>query len=499
MLTRLKVNGFKNLVDVDVRFGPFTCIAGANGVGKSNLFDAIRFLSAMADKPIIEAALSVRDEGGRTADVRSLFHRVGESYDDRMCFEAEMIVPREGIDDLGQKAEATYTFLRYSVELAYRSEPSRINGALELVKEELTHIQKGEAHKHLLFPHNAMQWRDSAVVAKRRAPYFISTHGDGAARVVKRHQDGSSGLPLERSAINLPRTVLSAANAAESPTALLARCEMQSWRLLQLEPTALRKPDPFSAPTGLGSDGSHLPATLNHLAQRLSTEPIADGRVYAQVANRLAELIRDIRDVMVDRDEKRELLTLQIVDSDGTTHPARALSDGTLRFLALAVLELDPSAQGLLCLEEPENGIHPERIPAMLRLLQDIATDVDEPVDEGNPLRQVIVNTHSPAVVGQVPDDSLLVADLREHVRDGQTFKSVCFPCLPDTWRQKKAPDSTTVDVVSKGKLLAYLNPNALLDSGIGGQVGRKSRVRRVVDRADLRQFLLFPGTQKAS
>ena len=32
MLTRLRVSGFKNLIDVDVRFGPFTCIAGANGV-----------------------------------------------------------------------------------------------------------------------------------------------------------------------------------------------------------------------------------------------------------------------------------------------------------------------------------------------------------------------------------------------------------------------------------------------------------------------------------
>ncbi|MEN9520623.1 MAG: recombination protein [Cyanobacteriota bacterium] len=53
MLTRLKVTGFKNLVDVDVRFGAFTCIAGANGVGKSNLFDAIRFLSALADMPLL--------------------------------------------------------------------------------------------------------------------------------------------------------------------------------------------------------------------------------------------------------------------------------------------------------------------------------------------------------------------------------------------------------------------------------------------------------------
>jgi recombinational DNA repair ATPase RecF len=81
VLTRLKVAGFKNLVDIDVRFGPFTCIAGANGVGKSNLFDAIKFLSALADHQLLDAAMSVRDEGNRTGDVRSLFHRIGDRYD----------------------------------------------------------------------------------------------------------------------------------------------------------------------------------------------------------------------------------------------------------------------------------------------------------------------------------------------------------------------------------------------------------------------------------
>jgi AAA15 family ATPase/GTPase len=77
MLTRLRVAGFKNLVDVDVRFGPFTCVAGPNGVGKSNLFDAIAFLHFLAERPLSEAALSVRGEGSRAADVRGLFHRVG--------------------------------------------------------------------------------------------------------------------------------------------------------------------------------------------------------------------------------------------------------------------------------------------------------------------------------------------------------------------------------------------------------------------------------------
>jgi len=375
MLTRLKVSGFKNLVDVDIYFGPFTCVAGANAVGKSNLFDAIHFLSALADRPLIDAALSVRDEGGRTTDVRSLFHRVGEKFDREMSLEAEMIVPLEGWDDLGQRAKATMTFLRYSVSIAYREDDNslRSSGSLELIKEELVRITQTDAPSRLLFPHKKA-WRDSAIRGRRASP-FISTEGEGEDRVIKLHQDGKGGRTLRRSAGNLPRTVLSVSNAAESPTALLARREMQSWRLLQLEPSSLREPDGFTAPTKLGMDGAHLAATLYHLARRgngresgtVSATEIAtpqnESHIYGQIASRLSELIDDVYAVWVDRDEKREILTLHVTDRDRTSHPARGLSDGTLRFLALAVLHLDPGTKGLLCLEEPENGIHPQRTP----------------------------------------------------------------------------------------------------------------------------------------
>src|SRR4051812_41861428 len=113
MLTRLKVDGFKNLVGVDVRFGPFTCIAGANGAGKSNLFDAIRFLSGLAGSSLLEAALAVRDDTGKNVDVRSIFQRVGEHWGKKVSFSVEMIVSPHAIDDLGQSARATTTFLRY--------------------------------------------------------------------------------------------------------------------------------------------------------------------------------------------------------------------------------------------------------------------------------------------------------------------------------------------------------------------------------------------------
>ena len=69
VLTRLKVNGFKNLVDVEVWFGPFTCIAGPNAVGKSNLFDAIRFLGNLANNTLMDATLTVRSEGSKTASL----------------------------------------------------------------------------------------------------------------------------------------------------------------------------------------------------------------------------------------------------------------------------------------------------------------------------------------------------------------------------------------------------------------------------------------------
>jgi predicted ATPase len=503
MLTRLKVSGFKNLMDVDIRFSPFTCIAGANGVGKSNLFDAIQFLSALSENTLIDAALSIRDEGGRSTDIRSLFHRVGEDYDTEMSFEVDMIVQKNATDDLGQEAEASSTFLRYSLVLAYRPDQkfSRLSGSIEILREELKHIQKKNTKQDLLFEYSN-NWSESIVKVQRRMAAFISTENDGQCLKIRLHQDsgtggkkrgGMGGKPRQFLANKLPRTVLSEVNATESPTALLARREMQSWRILQLEPSSLRKPDEFISEAIMGLDGSHLPATLFRLANGFNYE-YDDGimeSTYSQVANTLSELIHDVNSVRVDRDEKRQLLTLLVQGHDGTSHPARALSDGTLRFLALAVLKLDHETQGLICLEEPENGIHPERIPAILRLLQSIATDVDQPIDIDNPLRQVIINTHSPAVVQQVPDDSLVVAELKEIVKDHKRYKGVRFSCLSNTWRTK----DESASVVAKGKLLGYLNPvianENLDDSSSSKNIKVKPKKKlRLIDREDMKPYI---------
>lgn len=466
MLTRLKVHGFKNLVDVDVRFGPFNCIAGLNGVGKSNLFDAICFLSSVANGSLLEAALSVRSDNAKEGDIRSIFHKAGERHVSTMRFEVEMIVPESAVDDLGQNAIATATHLRYILRVGLRQK-GRLGSedTLEILEESLTHFNQEDSKQNLFFKHSE-KWRKSVVHATRRSAPFISTEPSDNGSNICVHLDKGTGGKIRRFT-NLPRTVLSVGEGSETPTILCARRELQSWKLLQLEPSALRKPDNFNAPVHIDVDGAHLPATLFNLAHHEATKLNLDrDGIYQNISNRVAEIAKEIRSVWVDKDEKRQVLSLMAKFADGNNYPARSLSDGTLRFLALAILELDldPQAGGVLCLEEPENGIHPARVQAMIELLGDIAADVEEPKDETNPLRQIIINTHSPIVVAHVRDDSLLYAD--EGVRiaelefpDGISEKrtrGLKFSCMERTWRSEAQPPC---DSLAKGHIQVYLNP----------------------------------------
>ncbi len=439
MLTRLRVQGFKNLVDAQVLFGPFTCIAGANAVGKSNLFDAISFLRDLTYFPIVEAAARVRDPVGKASDVTTLFTKTRKGPVNRMSFDCDIIVPSKVLDDFGRTCTPSITLLNYQVSFTL-DHGDRLSGAkLVLEKEELTYIQKREAVRRLGFNHS-LKFRNSVVFGRRTTP-LISTESAKDQTVIKLHQDGGSSGPAFRvPARSSPRTLMGGVNTNDQPTVLAARREMQSWMLLQLEPSSLRRPDDFSAAPHITQSGEHLPSTLI----RLGTD--------ATVAGELSELLPDVKEVYVDQDEGRRLRTLMIRARDGLEHAARSLSDGTLRFLALAVLGTDPEAGRLICLEEPENGIHPSRVGAMLTLLQNIAVDPKEEVDDSNAFRQVIINTHSPLVVQSLPEDCLVIARSAADPHGQQTT----FSALSNTWRTK-SDSSFKMPSADLGEILSYL------------------------------------------
>jgi hypothetical protein len=355
-----------------------------------------------------------------------------------------VLVPMRGTDLFEQEAEASNTFLRYELELSYEVDPTDGRGRMRLRRESLDYITKRDARRCLAFPHRE-EWVGTVLKSSQRRTSFIRTDASPrspAEHVVRLQQDrmrdadrdkrgGGSSVPYR--AATLPRTVLSGAqNADEHRTAVLLREEMRSWRILQLEPTALRRPDDFQDTPGIDASGAHVPATLFGLATRLGEDREA---VYSDVANRLSELVDDVASVTVDRDDTRRVARLVLTDRHGVALPASSLSDGTLRFVALAVMARDPGATGLLCLEEPENGIHPERLGAMWRLLTDLAVDAGRPVGHDNPLRQVIVSTHSPLVAGMADRDELVFLRFREHVRGSGAVRGVEVLAVPESVR----------------------------------------------------------------
>jgi predicted ATPase len=90
----------------------------------------------------------------------------------------------------------------------------------------------------------------------------------------------------------------------------------------------------------------------------------------------------------------------------GVPVPATRLSDGTLRFLALLAILLNPGSATLICIEEPELGLHPDAMSLLAELLA-----------EASEKTQLIVTTHSDVLVSALTEqaESVLVCDYLEN------------------------------------------------------------------------------------
>lgn len=136
-------------------------------------------------------------------------------------------------------------------------------------------------------------------------------------------------------------------------------------------------------------DGSNLGLMLNKL------------RRDASVKARLIALLNELYSGITDFDVALEAGTAQLFLQEGNvTIPASRLSDGTLRFLSLLVILLQPTPPPLICLEEPELGLHPDAVLAIGKLLKEAAERT-----------QLIVTTHSAILLdalGASPEDIIV-------------------------------------------------------------------------------------------
>jgi predicted ATPase len=147
----------------------------------------------------------------------------------------------------------------------------------------------------------------------------------------------------------------------------------------------LRKPQEVNLPDDfLLEDGSNLGLILNHLQNQRETKRL------------LLEKLRLVYEGIEDVTTKVQGGTIQIFfHEEGLDKPipAARLSDGTLHYLCLLTVLLHPDPPPLICIEEPELGLHPDILPHIAELLIDASKRT-----------QLIVTTHSETLVSALSD-----------------------------------------------------------------------------------------------
>lgn len=170
---------------------------------------------------------------------------------------------------------------------------------------------------------------------------------------------------------------------------------MRHWKFMQLNPVELRKPSAILAKEIISSDGANLPTALARMK--------ADDQFFIKDLSReINNLLPSIVSVDIEKDKQKDQYVLFSISQNGTKFSSQVLSEGTLRLIALCALKLDTQHKGILCFEEPEDGIHPFSLKTMSLLLHDLATDLKNSEEMELPLRQLIVNTHSPVLLSHL-------------------------------------------------------------------------------------------------
>lgn len=386
MITRIKIDGFKSFKNFEITFAPFTIVAGANASGKSNLFDALKLLSRLSEMDLKTAFSEQR------GDPIELFTQYDDDdYSQEMSFDVEMLVNRNVKDNWGGEAILNNTRLRYKLTIARQNNELGVDDLI-VKYESLGKIKGSEDVFSKLLPKEAdAYWKTQK--AGGSAKPFIETIDQVDITTIKIRQDGKrGGRATPANAIN--QTVLGSINSIDFPHAFAAKEELRSWKFLQLNPEDLREPTKkdISLKDVITQSGKNLAAALF----RIKT---ADPYHLKEISRKLNSFLPNYTEVNVYDDTANRQFIIKIRGDNDKEFSSRVLSEGTLRLLTLCILEYDDMHTGLLCFEEPENGIHPFRMKPMINLLRELSIDFSE--GEG-PLRQVIINTHSPVLVGSL-------------------------------------------------------------------------------------------------
>ena len=407
MLTRIEIDGFKSFENFSLDMQPLTAIVGPNASGKSNLFDALRFISLIAQFDIRTAMQDLRGEP------QELFRTTASGTFEKMTFAVELLLSRRGEDAFGRAYETPAQRIRYEVSLGVGNNFGGHRNGIYVQSENCRPISRKEDPsnfaKNLKLSYNA------------RVSPFIKVSDSGDALLIRQDGRQKHGRPMQFPLKEASKTALSTITTAEFPHLYAVKEILTSLHFLEIVPQAARTPSDRFEDRKLRRDASNLAAVLARLKEETTSTDRPEG-VLSDIAADLASLIPSVRSLKIIDDVSHRQYAFNICFSEGLEFSSRVISDGTLRLLALLTFLNDPQRKGTLCFEEPENGVHEGRIRSLVEYLRN-SVGID--VNEQEPSFQIVLNTHSPKVMAALRDDEIVAADSVTTVNPLTGLKSV--------------------------------------------------------------------------
>ncbi|MBI5141728.1 MAG: AAA family ATPase [Nitrospirae bacterium] len=388
MLKKIKIQGYKSLIDVDVTLQPLSVLFGPNAAGKSNFLDALQLLSRIAVSRTLKEAFEPPYRGKPLESftfgkggLKGLLNQDSISFTlevdvelsdsvinsvNRQIREMRKTKPPDGSHEPEPKPQSFVKEknLRYRIQVEILPK----TGILRVADEYLAALNsKGE-----------ITGKRSAFLEKKESRLHLRMEGQAHPTYYETY--------LDHSILSMPLY------PPHYPHLVAMRQELASWFFFYFEPRErMRAASPVKEVRHIGLMGEDLASFLNTL-QAL------DKPQFRAVEKALHMIVPSVTGIDVAVNELGEV-ELKLLEGE-TPIPARVLSEGTLRVLGLLALGGAKEPPALLGFEEPENGIHPRRINMIADLLKTRTSSGET---------QLIVTTHSPILPDMISDESLLV------------------------------------------------------------------------------------------
>lgn len=354
MIDQIAIAGYRSIRSIILRLGQLNVVTGADGSGKTNLYRALKLIADAAAGRLSESLAreggfsSVRWAGPRSNGKEPVSLRLGFfSHPFSYCFDLGLPIPSNS---------------------AFDFDP-------EMKRECLWH---------------GIGMDTKSLCADRRTTTLRTRTAGGKWTDVD--------LSLSRHSSMLSEY----ADPFNAPELIVMREILRSWRFYDTfrvdRGSPARRPSMATYTPIMSGDGSDLAAALQNIRE------IGDHNV-------LDRTIDDAFPGSKIRIGASDSGMQVALEQPGIVRELTAseLSDGTLRFLLLVAAMLTPRPPELMVLNEPENSLYPDLIPALGRLIKLAAKH-----------SQVVVVSHNPILVGELESDEICVP-IRLKKHDGAT------------------------------------------------------------------------------